>query len=196
VGGETAYTHVLTYEDGTRVIRKDHSRLRYSGEDDIVAYSDAEELAPLVLHAVGLRAAAVRRTGEHEIHMEYVDGARGDEIGAANGMGRDISLDLVNSRDGRVLGLADYLIQHTRPGSGENVIQDQAGRLVGVDNGDAFRHGYTHSIFARPLYDQPTSSDGPLQLAARNDFSPEDMANVERRLRALRPAFERRGRGD
>lgn len=175
LSGETAYTDLLTFADGTRVVRKDHSRLKYSGEDDLAAYSDAEELAPLVLAAVGLRPAKVRRTGPDEIHVEYVDGQSGEDLVV---WGRDIPVEVRDSVDGRALGLADELLANADRNTG-NWIRTGDGRLVGIDHGSAFWSSQT--------------TNSPF---TRTDHPPAELARVADRLETLRPEFERLGRGD
>lgn len=175
LSGLTAYTDLLTFSDGSRVIRKDHSRLKHSGEDDLAAYSDAEELAPRVLAAVGLRAARVRRTGPDEIHIEYVDGQSGEDL---TPWGRDISAEVRDSDDGRVLGLADHLLANADRNSG-NWIRAEDGRLVGIDHGSAF-----------------WQTDATTSPFARTDYTRSELERAGQRLEALRPEFEHLGRSD
>lgn len=175
LSGETAFTDLLEFGDGTRVVRKDHARLASHGEDDVVAYSDAEELAPAVLAAVGLRAPAVRRTGRDVIHIEYVDGQSGEDLA---GWGRDIPADVRDSADGRALGLADTLLANGDRNAG-NWIRTGDGRLVGIDHGSAFwSTDTTNSPFAQASYTRT------------------ELTELGEQLEALRPEFDRRGRGD
>lgn len=175
LSGLTAYTDLLTFSDGSRVIRKDHSRLKHSGEDDLAAYSDAEELAPSVLAAVGLRSAKVRRTGPDEIHIEYVDGQSGEDL---TPWGRDIPAEVRDSDDGRALGLADDLLATADRNPG-NWIRTDDGRLVGIDHGSAFW--------------QTDTTTSPF---VRTDYSRSELERVGKRLQALRPKFDHLGRGD
>lgn len=80
LGGMTGCPELLTYPDGTRVVRKVHGDQAARGGYDTVALTDAEVLATHVLDAVGLRAPAVHRAGPTEVHIEYIDGRQGSEI--------------------------------------------------------------------------------------------------------------------
>jgi hypothetical protein len=175
LSGQTAYTDLLTFSDGSRVVRKDHSRMKHSGEDDLAAFSDAEELAPRVLGAVGLRPAKVRRTGPDEIHIEYVDGQSGEDL---TPWGRDISTEVRDSDDGRAMGLADHLLANADRNPG-NWIRTDDGRLVGIDHGSAFW--------------QTDATSSPF---ARTDYTRSELDQAGARLEALRPEFEHLGRGD
>jgi hypothetical protein len=189
LGGSVAETSLVTYADGTTLIRKVHGH-RAANDADPVALTDAEELAPHVLAAVGLRAAAVHRTAATEVHMEFVHGRIGDDVVA---YGATVPSEIRDSDEGRVLGLADHLMMNTDRNEG-NWIQTDDGHIVGIDHGGAFEHTATSSSpFAGALYDATGSEPLP---AARNDFSPADMATVGHRLEALRPEFERLNRGD
>jgi hypothetical protein len=181
LSGQTAHTDLLTYPDGRRVVRKDHSRLRYAVDDDaeLVAYSDAEELAPLVLAAAGLTAAKVRRTGRDEIHVEFVDGDSGETL---TPWGGDVDPQILTGADGRALGLADVLLANADRNPG-NWILTADGRLVDIDHGSAFW--------------STTSTTSPFAAAAiAAGISDDELAGTGQRLAVLRPAFEQRGRSD
>jgi hypothetical protein len=130
------------------------------------------------------------------VHIEYIEGRQGSEI-AGYGPVPDTVLD---SHDGRLLGLADHLMANTDRNP-ENWITTEDGRVVGIDHGTAFEFAgadyeqtYADGPFAARLYDH-TGPDDPVP-AARNDFTPADMATLHGRLDALRPQFERTGRGE
>lgn len=82
----------------------------------------------------------------------------------------------------------------------ENWLTTEDGRVVGIDHGTAFEFAgadyeqrYADGPFAARLYDHSGLDPVP---AARNDFTPADMATLRGRLDALRPQFEHTGRGE
>jgi hypothetical protein len=196
-GGSTADTKILTYADGTKLIHKHHGARTEALEiADTVAITDAEELGPKVLSAFGLRAAKVERTGDVDVHMEFVDGQLGHEM--AQGFFRKTSPDVLDSEQGRLIGLADHVMANQDRNAG-NWICTPDGDLVGIDHGNAFFDDarLSSSEFATAgLYTNPDPEHHDWKLAPSNDFTPADMAEARRRLEDLRPEFERTGRTD
>ncbi|MFI9008840.1 hypothetical protein ACIGNX_16600 [Actinosynnema sp. NPDC053489] len=140
-----------------------------------------------MLAAVGLPYAAVHRTAPAEVLMEYVDGRSGTELTG----GRHVPADYSDSPDGRLLGLVDHVIAN-RDRNADNWIRTDDGRLVGIDHGAAFDAGkFSTSPFARSLYDHDERT-----TLRPNEFTPTDMDHLGKRLAALRPEFESRGRAD
>lgn len=185
--GSMADTELLTYPDGTRLVRKRNGAKAEACGADPVELTDAEELAPHVLAAVGLPYAAVHRTAPNEVLMEYVDGRSGTELTG----GRHLPDSYSDSPDGRLLGLVDHVISN-RDRNPDNWIQTDDGRLIGIDHGDAFDAGsFTTSPFGRFLYDPNART-----TLRPNEFTPADMDHIGRRLAELRPEFEKRGRPD
>lgn len=189
LGGDSARTELLTYSDGTVLVRKQNDRHSLADGYDPVAMTDAEELAPLVLDACALQTAAVHRSGPVEVYMEFVEGTRGDQLDIHGEDASDIAPATVQ---GRRMGLADALIINSDRNE-ENWVRTPDRKLVGFDHGDAFyQFEHPRSPYADPLYDM--SGDKP--RAVPNDFTQADMAVVGERLRALRPRFSQRGRDD
>ncbi|MFD7658710.1 hypothetical protein ACFV4N_32450 [Actinosynnema sp. NPDC059797] len=187
--GSMGDTELVTYPDGTRLVRKRNGSKAEACGADPVRLTDAEDLAPHVMAAVGLPYAAVHRTAPDEVLMEYVEGRSGTHLTG----GRHVPDDYTDSPDGRLLGLLDHITAN-RDRNSDNWIRTDQGRLVGIDHGDAFNGDvFTTSPFARTLYDH---SDRIPTLRDNNEFSPADMDRLGRRLQALRPQFERRGRAD
>ncbi|NUT91257.1 MAG: hypothetical protein HOY78_04430 [Saccharothrix sp.] len=186
--GSVSDTELLTYPDGTRLVRKHNgAKARECGADPL-ELTDAEELAPHVLDAVGLNYAAVHRTASDEVLMEFVDGRSGTDV---TGGGRLSDTDR-DSHDGRLLGLADHLIGNLDRNP-DNWLKTPDGRLVGIDHGAAFdANRFSSSPFARALYD----TSNPVPELRDNQFTPADLDHVGRRLEALRPEFEKHGRAD
>jgi hypothetical protein len=191
LGGESARTYLLTYPDGTKLIRKTYSRMGEAARE-VTRQNDAEQLAPLVLRAVGLRAPAVVRTGQNEIHMEWLDGQLGDDIVP---WGDDVGPAILNSDPGRLLGLADALLMNNDRNEG-NWLRLDDGTLAGIDHGYAFtRDNLSANKFVRHF--RPTTwtvKAGARSRWVLNDMSPADMATIRGRLERLRPDFEHVGR--
>lgn len=184
LGGGTE-AKLLTYSDGSRLVAKDQS----------VRDNDGDELGALVGDALGLHTPATVRNGD-QLHMEFMPGTVGAKV-AAWTFEQDAILD---SRDGRLMGLLDVLLVNGDRNSG-NWIQRDDGGLTAIDHGFAFEgQGLTlayGSPFARRFF-RPDSggvgADANYRLGD-NDMSPSDMIELRRRLEALRVEFDRLGRG-
>lgn len=190
--GAVADVELLTYPDGTRLVRKRHGAEVEEIGADPVELTDAEDLAPHVMNALGMRYAAVHRTAPTEVLMEYVEGRIGAEVMGGHRRS-DLSDADRDSDEGRRLGLADHIIGN-RDRNAENWFQTPDGRLVGIDHGMSFdTNRFSTSPFALPLYDR---SDPVFPKLRPNGFTKTDMDVVGQRLAALRPEFEKRGRAD
>jgi hypothetical protein len=175
LGGMSAETELVTLKDGSKAIRK-KARTGLADMQDAAA----EHVSSLVARALGLRAPAVYRRDAGEIWMEYVDG----ELGG--GFDRNPRFTgMPNSDQGKVLGLIDSLIHNVDRNDGNWMVHD--GALVPIDHGASYGEWitpdrqpsleYIHSDFADHY------KDGPNPLTA------EDVAEVRRRLEALRADF-------
>lgn len=187
-GGAIASTDLLTYPDGEQLVRK------VNGGDTMTPVAaqrltDAEVLGVAVLDALGLPAATVRKTGPTEVHMEYIDGTIGALLGDEYGVP---PAEIVDSPDGRLLGLADVIMANMDRNGG-NWIKNGDGRLVGIDHGFAFGPLVSNSRFGAYLIDSD-SGKAP-DISSRNDYTPADMARLKERLDAIRPVFTELGRG-
>lgn len=153
------------------------------------AQADAEQLAPMVMRAVGARGPAVLRTGERQMFMEHVDGKLGDEIVQ---WGEFVPKHIVDGDDGRLLGLADSLMASNDRHPGNWIIGGN-GRLWGIDHGFAFETKMTAASMRGNQF--AAHFVGEVRgWAKTNDMSPADMAVIRGRLLALRPDFEHIGR--
>ena len=189
-GGVTAASvDLLTYPDGTRVVRKDYGPRRGDAPSEFDHMrADHEELAALVLDAVGVPTAAVVRVDDTTIDMEFVDGVQGGRTGELKA-----PASVRGSETGRLLGLADA-IMGLRDRAGGNWMR-VGGDIVAIDNGNAFNgvgadtaaggNPFTGYLMGRHEGDPWASS---IEL-------PEgvDIPALRRRLEALRPEFERLG---
>lgn len=167
----------VEYRDGGQIVRK-HTASR-AGSADVrnpTDQADAEQLAVLVAHALGLRAPAVVRSGEHEIEMEHIDGVVGNE--------HDPEVygptpEQMRSLDGQLMGILDQIINNMDRNSGNYLLAGD--RIVPIDHSLAFWPGNA----AMP------------QFSARNlDLTRRDMERMRARLVDLVPDFERLGRRD
>lgn len=185
-GGQSARTDLLTYDDGSVLVRKDH------GTDvDARHLTDAEVLSAAVLGAVGLRAPAVHKSAPGTVMMEFITGKVGSELlsDAQAAESAAAPPEVIDSDQGKLLGLADLLTGQADRNSG-GWIMDDSGRLTGIDNGASFLGKLpTVSAFGAYLLDDPDTITG------HNDYTPADMALLRQRLQALQPLFQQSKRG-
>lgn len=178
-GGYSAYTNLLDYPD-RRIVEKTYGARTGEVQAEAVREADREELGPQVLEALGLRAPAVARWGDNRLAMEFIDGQTGSEIVP---WGKQVPAAIIDSDDGRLMGLADRLMANTDRNEG-NWIRTPDGHLAGIDHG---------SIFQRAS-GSGTSPFSEYLTAASNDFTKADMALVRARLESLAAEFARLNR--
>lgn len=197
-GGEIADTNLLTYVDGTRVVEKVYGRRVSGSKAEIRRQAEAEELGALVLDAVGVRTPAVLRTTaadakQARLLMEFIDGDTGAEIVP---WGTKVPESILESDDGRLIGLADLLMGHGDRHTG-NWIRLPNGRLAAIDQGEAFHHSDLYlpgsTVFGEYLTELQGFSSIVIKKAGI-DLHPDDLALIRGRLEALRPEFEARNR--
>ena len=200
-GGNMGGAHLVTTPDGRKAVRKE-----LPGDSAAAKYAvDSEILAGRVHEALDLRSVAAIRHVD-DLGIEYVPGKSGEalvirgEVSPTTGkiIRPDVVPDdILESRDGRRLGLADLLTNFSDRAGGNNWIRAVDGRLVGIDNTMAFRatsdpwYGGS-SAFAR-RYVQRTP-DYRWELRDRIDFSPDELAAIRRRLVELGDEFTDAGR--
>lgn len=178
-GGISSKVELLTYPDGSRVVRKDYGTDKL---DHIPA--DSEELAARVLDAFGLPTPAVARQDSHTILMEYVDGEQGGETGVLKA-----PANIRNSSEGRLLGLADAVMGHRDRGGG-NWMRTHNG-IVPIDNGNAFSGvGADTAAHGNPFASYLMTGS---RWKAEADVDRAQIAAVRMRLAGLRPEFQRIG---
>lgn len=198
--GAMGDTRKVVFNDGTRAIYK-RAKAPWNmggGEDwSPIDQTNAEEMASLVGAALGLRAPAVQRISDDEIHMEMVEGA----VPAMNRFfDRDapdytkVPDDIMATDDALLMGLFDTLIDNPDR-HGFNWMVSEDNRLYPIDHGLAFMNsqgtGRTiagRSPFAREYFVNP---DGSYR---ENALSRRDIAYVRQRLAPLAAEFERIGR--
>lgn len=149
--GQNADVHLVTYNNGTRAVRK-----RMSDAADIVGpdmghpktMADAEVLTSRLADAIGAPVPRVLRTGPTEVVIEYVPGGQGDDLDLAD------QADIVASPAGVRLGTLDMLIGGW----------DRAHNWLATPDGPV---GIDHAFV---FYDEADSGDPPA-LWALSPFS-------------------------
>lgn len=199
-GGAVAETSIRTYSDGSKVVEK------IASERD----TKAEELASLVARALGINAPAVVGTGKNSILMDFLDDARvavafeGDAY-KSDGVLQDaldkwraMQKSILAKPEATRIALLDALIGNIDRHTGNWMVTDGTHEPRPIDHGFAWQEAdedfygsieITPNIFkgtfTRMLYNEGD------RLRAILPFSKNDMDEVERRLEALRPDFER-----
>lgn len=196
--GSHGVTTLETAPDGRQIVRKVFPRDRTTA-----AAVDSEELTALVFDALGLRAPAVARLGPRSLGIEYIDGTLGRDLLPRGGA---LPREILESDDGRLIGLADYLT-YGRDRNPQNWIMLEDGRIAAIDFGGNFGDLSASSVldpdlpwglrgeFGAYLRGAKRIGDVPT-LAATVDVSPADLAAIRTRLEALRPEFAAHGRED
>lgn len=159
--------------------------------------TDAEELAPVVASILDLRAPAVQRLSDTEIHMEYVENATD---AYARFFDRDapdfmrVSDDVLGSDDGFRLGLLDVLLDNPDR-HGYNWLIDDEDRIYPIDHGLSFtntqgplRSAASRSPFAREYFVTPNGG------YKENTLTRRDIEYLSQQLDAIRPIFQQMGR--
>jgi hypothetical protein len=191
----------LTLSDGTEVFSKAFS----PDERNAAQCTDAEELAAKVAQALDAPIPqAHRRDGELRVFTEWVEGtalttARRRRDGDAR------AEEMLAGRPAQRLGLVDILTANSDRHEA-NMVVTKDGGLVGIDQGQAWNG-------ARWLVREPNWAEGRIMQFMQgpgsrhfggqsflelgpNPLTRADVATIRERLTALRPDFERRGRGE
>jgi hypothetical protein len=195
-GGLMGEVQLRTYNDGTKTVWKQAKTI---GNVSAKQQSDAEELAPLIAHALGLRAPTVVRASGDTVHMEFVDNARSTaELEVVDN-------SLLGSTEGRMIGLLDLLTSNADRNAGNVMVLDGGKGIVPIDHGLAFR--YIRGEYDRD--DNPARPDRGIssgytshwfkpfnQTWIDNDLTPADVAEIRQRLQRRKADFDRLDRGD
>jgi hypothetical protein len=187
IGGSGAYNTRIGHEAGD-VIEKDYTRgTKAAGVRD----ADAEELGALVMDALDVPTQTVLRAGPQRVIVSVLEGEHPEAIGPlATAAARR---ELADTDGGRLLGLADTLIANSD--RRRNWVRLADGRPASYDLGGAFQ---TPKLAAAAdpegLFAHHFATAGG-KAWAPNDMAPADLALIRTRLEALRPEFERLGRG-
>lgn len=201
-GGMIGETSLVTFGDGSRAVHKigtDHLI-----DVDPALQASSEQLGSLVARAMGIEAPRVYRHNDHEIYMEFVD----DAVTGARADG-DVLARAHDSDQGRLIGILDLITGNWDRNPGNYMITGD-GRPVPID------HGLLWNL-DDPMVGQTGEAPGRVSPFARHfvggggnpfaalfggggggsyqdhDMSPDDMAEIRRRLEALRPDFQHVG---
>jgi uncharacterized protein YeeX (DUF496 family) len=195
--GTQAETTIETAPDGEKIVRK-----RFRDTPEAKHMVDAEVLGPKVVEALGLRAPAAVPVDKRTVAMEHIEGKVGDTVIP---YGQDVPKTLLDSEDGRMIGLADYLTDSTDRNPG-NWIQQPDGRLATIDHADMFldtKDPHTPPHVPWGVWGDfggylrgPDDADGNPTLAEHIDIPRGELIQLRERLQALKPQFEERGRAD
>lgn len=198
-GGAYGEVHLVKHEGGEKLIDKVYGTRTDMSAKEMRDTMDAETLGPQVLEAVGVRAAAVHTTDKRgQLLQEYLEG----RTGADSHIDDKMPSSLVDSDDGRLMGLADAIMTNVDRNVG-NFTRLPGGRLGGFDHGSAFQligaFDGISSQFGHYLvdgtHDHFMTSFKPSGWKRSIDLSSADMAIIRARLEALAPEFEAAGRG-
>jgi hypothetical protein len=166
--GTQSKTDVLTTRDGSKWVQKEF--LQPSQYLSTREMADREEAASLVAHAIGARAVPVIRTGTHRVAMPFVENT---------GTAKDHGIDDAKLPKDALLGLLDGLIANSDRHA-DNLLMTGDGP-AGIDHSGAWRlpggKWEIHSSLAREI--------------RAHDFTSRQFDEMDRRLKALRPEFER-----
>jgi 2'-5' RNA ligase len=175
-GGAMGVVSLDARDEGSIVSKDVASRPGSADVRDPLEQADAEQLAPLVAEALGLRAPAVVRTDRHKLEMEFVEGFTGD---AENPMASAPPPQDLRSSDGQRMGILDRAINNYDRNMG-NYVRTVDGRLVPIDHSMAFFAGDA----AMPRFS-----------TYNLDVTESEAAQMRAQIEALRPEFDRLRRG-
>lgn len=202
-----SHVDLVQFGDGSRAVVK----VSKSDSETAKAEFDAEELGAKVATALRLRPPDVHRSDDGEAYFSYVHDTAPDAVVGAEIQPTDVNLDSVSARR---VGLLDALIENGDRNEG-NWFDDGEGTLIPIDHGQAWEPSHSAETPTAPttVYQPQTFSGYLIQPVpidrlpevptradiyewADNDLSPAYLKALRPELEALRPEFERRGRGD
>jgi hypothetical protein len=200
--GQVGETWIETLKNGMRVIHK-WSKRDWAGAD-AKTQADAEQLASQLGRAIGAPIPKVYRHNDVEIYMGFIDDAKtGDEVG--HGVyGGGMPAHIADSDGARRIGILDLLANNFDRHHGNYMI-DEEDRVWGIDHGLAWAPAGlagqnrgeppsgTLTVFAEHFVQRGGIFGG--NEWKRNDFTQAEWAEMRRKVEALRPDFDRLGRG-
>jgi hypothetical protein len=200
--GMVGETWIETLKNGMRVIHK-WSKRDWAGAD-AKTQADAEQLASQLGRAIRAPVPKVYRHNDVEIYMGFIDGAKtGDEVGHGP-YGGGMPTHIANSDGARRIGILDLLANNFDRHSG-NYMVDREGRVWGIDHGLAWAPA---GLAGQGRGEPPSGSltvfgEHFVQRGGifggnewkQNDFTQAEWAEMRQKVEALRPDFDRLGRG-
>lgn len=178
-GGVSAETELVELADGRKVVHK------------VAGNPNAEQAASIIGRALGLPVPRVYRDEPGGVYMDYVANARTfDEIRAVEHNAGELRAKVVDSDEGRLIGLFDVLIANADRNGG-NWMVGADGRVVPIDHGHAFPSMIAgtgrirpHPIALGPFAERLMQGGGSW---VQHDFTQADIQEARRRLEAVRP---------
>jgi hypothetical protein len=191
-GGMSADTELVTLPDGRKYVTKrgsDWGDKSPEMQADVRHQAEAEQMASLVGRTIGAPVVRVYRSGWDRVWMDFEEG------GVIGDLADDVLVDLVDRRDGQLLGLLDHLIGNSDRNGGNILVHN--GRLIGIDHG----WSWTPDImsYSGVVQDGVGRPAGHFSRDGRwidNPLTRHDFRVLRERLTALRPNFDRIDRGD
>jgi hypothetical protein len=173
-GGDVASTYGYTWKDGSRAVLKEAKReVRGTTPQE---QTDAEELAGVVADVMGIRAPVAHRVSDTEIYLEYMPGETGMKR-----FGGSVPYRYTTSEEGLNMGLFDQLIGNNDRHTG-NWTVDRDDRLYAIDHGLAFGGDVYGDVFGPFAFEL---------LYGGHEIPRSKLADVRRKLEALRPQFKK-----
>jgi hypothetical protein len=194
VEGVQSNTHILTFNDGSKWVRKDLGNSPMSSEN-IEFNIDKEVLASKVSTALGAGAPEVIKMGPSEIYMPFVNGHAAAAATQPGGEAWQSAEDddkyfskLINSPEGQKIGLLDMLIGESDRHYG-NVMITSGGKPVPIDHNDSWGMVNADGSLA---YSSPFAAQLEQKVkAGKSPFSAADISAAEGRIKALKPEFDK-----
>ena len=191
--GSVGDVRLISTPSGNVVVKRFGVRYQMT-RAEIKQEVDAEVLGAQVVDAVGSRAAATVPYGRDGVLMDFVDGRNGQEFVYGSRQTREEMVRLLESDEGRLMGIADYLAANADRNDG-NFVVDVAGHLVGIDHGAMFSRASGPGEVPGGVFDGFLRKPGTgFDLVALVDFSSSDLAIIRSRLERLRGEFVQRRR--
>lgn len=184
-GGVNGDLELVRFGDGSRAVVK----VGKSHREEAKREFDAEELGARVAEALGLNPPSVHRSGDDEAYFAYIESGT-----VAAAVGADPSSH-TKSRDGRLIGLLDALIENPDRHEGNWFIGDD-GSLIPID------HGLGWQTVTAPRRPKKPKNDFLRAFVADgggwrdNDLSADSVAALRPKLEALRGEFKRMRRAN
>jgi len=195
--GASAETELLELRGGKRVVQKTTSS----------AEAGAEQVASKDGRAVGLKPPRVYRTEPGSVYMDYIsDSKTSSELRARAAAGTDADRkawgkrfdDALNSDDGKRVGLLDVMMNNNDRNPG-NWMLSASGRITPIDHGFASPGIDPRGAVRVRIHSSSPFAEKHLLESGRwkdNDFTPDDIEEVRRRLLDLQPDLDHMGEGD
>lgn len=199
-GGVSAETELLTYANGTKLVRKSAGN------------PAAEHVSSMMGRSLGLPVPRTYRNHPSSVYMDYVDDAKTmAEIMARAGNTGDALQEVreqfrraVLSDDGKVMGLFDTLVNNFDRNMGNWMLTNKGGRLIPIDHGHARpilsggpggtpRPLPGKSPFAEPIFQNRLLGGSGWE---KHPFSAADLVEVRRRIGQMQPELQNMGQND